>query len=113
MIDQVRPAELAAWFAQTAADGLPLLLDVREPWEREQASVPAQDFELVVIPMGQLAERIAELDPTRPTACLCHHGEPSQHVAANLAQRGHLQVVNITGGIDAWAREHDPGIPRY
>ena len=113
MIDQVRPAELAAWFAQTAADGLPLLLDVREPWEREQASVPAQGFELVVIPMGQLAERMAELDPTRPTACLCHHGVRSQHVAAYLAQRGHDQVVNITGGIDAWAREHDPGIPRY
>ena len=113
MIDQVRPAELAAWFAQTAADGLPLLLDVREPWERELASVAPKGAELLAIPMGQLVQRLAELDPDRPTACLCHHGVRSQHVAAYLAQRGHFQVVNITGGIDAWAREHDPGIPRY
>ena len=113
MIDQVRPAELAAWFAQTAADGLPVLLDVREPWERELASVAPKGAELLAIPMGQLVQRLAELDLDRPTACLCHHGVRSQHVAAYLAQRGHYQVVNITGGIDAWAREHDPGIPRY
>ena len=113
MIAQVRPQDLAHWLNSVRAIGEPVVLDVREPWELEQASVPAQGFELRTIPMGQLAERMDELDPTRPTACLCHHGVRSQHVAAYLAQRGHDQVVNITGGIDAWAREHDPGIPRY
>ena len=113
MIDQVRPAELAAWFAQTAADGLPVLLDVREPWELEQASVPAQGFELRTIPMGQLAERMDELDPTRPTACLCHHGVRSAQVAAFLIHHGWDRVVNLAGGIDAWSIQVDPSVPRY
>ena len=113
MIDHVRPAQLSAWFATAPEGSMPLVLDVREPWELQTASVRADGFELVAIPMGELSARLAELDPARPTACLCHHGVRSQHVAAYLAQRGHYQVVNITGGIDAWAREHDPGIPRY
>ena len=113
MIVQVRPAELAAWLTQASADGSPVLLDVREPWERELASVAPKGAELLAIPMGQLVQRLAELDLDRPTACLCHHGVRSQQVALYLAQHGHDAVVNIAGGIDAWAREHDPGIPRY
>ncbi|WP_243020135.1 rhodanese-like domain-containing protein [Simplicispira sedimenti] len=112
MVDLVRPAELLSWFAQEG-DARPLMLDVREPWECALASVSAQGFELLAIPMGSLPARLAELDRDRPIACLCHHGVRSMHVAAWLAQQGWDCVANIEGGIDAWAREHDPQVPRY
>ncbi len=112
MIEQVRPAVLADWLQRHEA-GNPLVLDVREPWELQSASVAAQGFELVAIPMGQLPARLAELDPTRPTACLCHHGVRSLRVAVFLAQSGFGNVANITGGIDAWSHERDPAVPRY
>jgi rhodanese-related sulfurtransferase len=113
MIAQVRPAELPAWFQAQAADGLPVVLDVREPWELQTASVKADGFELVVIPMNEIPARLAELDPSRPVACLCHHGTRSQRVASFLSQRGFAQVANVAGGIDAWSFERDPAVPRY
>lgn len=112
MIDHVRPAQLAEWIAANGAS-LPLLLDVREPWERQTASVAPQGFELVAIPMGEIPGRLDELDPARPIACLCHHGMRSLRVAGFLAQQGFEQVANITGGIDAWSHECDPSVPRY
>ena len=60
MIDQVRPADLAAWFAQDAG-AAPVLLDVREPWELQTASVAPQGFTLVAIPMNEIPGRLAEL----------------------------------------------------
>lgn len=112
MIDHVRPAQLADWLLRHEA-GHPLVLDVREPWELQTASVAAQGFELVAIPMGQLPMRLTELDPNRPTACLCHHGMRSLRVAAFLIQNGFDQVANITGGIDAWSHERDSAVPHY
>ena len=111
MITQVRPSEFNAWLQQQPER--PLVLDVREPWELERASVKADGFELVVIPMNQLPARVAELDPARPVACLCHHGARSQRVAMFLAQQGFGEVANIAGGIDAWSAERDPSVPRY
>ena len=113
MIDHVRPALLSDWFAQATAQGQPLVLDVREPWERQTASVRTDGFELVAIPMGELPGRLTELDPSRPVACLCHHGARSLRVAAFLEQRGFEMLANITGGIDAWSRERDTSVPRY
>jgi len=113
MIDHVRPAQLSAWLAAAPAGSRPLVLDVREPWELQTASVRADGFELVAIPMGELPARLAELDPARPTACLCHHGARSLRVAAFLQHQGFEQLANITGGIDAWSLESDPSVPRY
>ena len=117
MIEHVRPAQLAAWFATAPAGTRPVVLDVREPWELQTASVRADGFELLAIPMGELAGRLAELDPARqarsPIACLCHHGARSLRVAAFLAQQGFGPVANITGGIEAWSHESDPAVPRY
>jgi rhodanese-related sulfurtransferase len=114
MIDQVRPADLDAWIgSRPAGGGPPVVLDVREPWELNAASVNADGFELLVIPMREIPARLAELDPARPLACLCHHGNRSQHVAAFLEQRGFAQLANIAGGIDAWSLERDQGVPRY
>ena len=114
MIDQVRPADLAAWFAQDA-DAAPVLLDVREPWELQTASVIPAGFTLVAIPMNEIPARIAELAKSgegQRIACLCHHGARSQRVAAFLNQNGFDQLANVAGGIDAWS-SHDPSVPRY
>jgi len=115
MIDQVRPADLAAWFAQDA-DATPVLLDVREPWELQTASVVPQGFTLVAIPMNEIPGRLAELNDGQPglrIACLCHHGARSQRVATFLNQNGFDQLANVAGGIDAWSSQHDPSVPRY
>lgn len=115
MIAQVTPTQLPAWLAAQAGAGgpLPLVLDVREPWEVQLASVKAEGFELAAIPMALIPVRLAELDPDRPVACLCHHGGRSQQVAMFLASRGFATVANVAGGIDAWSRERDSSIPRY
>ena len=112
MIDQVRPADLAAWFAQDA-DALAVLLDVREPWELQTASVAPAGFTLLAIPMNEIPARLSELDENQRIACLCHHGARSQRVAAFLHQNGFAQLANVAGGIDAWSAQHDPAVPRY
>jgi len=113
MIAQVRPRDLQAWLHSMSAHGQPLVLDVREPVEVRTASVAADGFTLLTIPMGALMARLSELDPTQPVACLCHHGGRSMQVASFLLARGFSHVANIAGGIHAWADELDPRIPRY
>ena len=113
MIDQVTPGQWRDWMAQQATPGPALMLDVREDWEIQTASVQADGFELRHIPMGQLIQRLSELDPERPIACLCHHGGRSMQVANYLAQRGFTRVANIAGGIHAWSDQVDPQVPRY
>ena len=91
----------------------PLVLDVREPYELERASIKADSFELVHIPMGVIPPRLNELDPNRPVACMCHHGGRSMQVAHFLVNRGFKHVANISGGINAWSMQVDPSVPRY
>jgi len=112
MIDQIRPADLAAWFAQDS-DATPVLLDVREPAELQAASVTPEGFTLVAIPMNEIPARLAELDPDQRIACLCHHGGRSQRVAMFLEHHGFPQLANVAGGIDAWSATLDPRVPRY
>ncbi len=111
MIPQLRPGDFDDWLQ--AQPARPVLLDVREPWEVQVASVAPGDFDLVAIPMNQVPARLAELPQDRPVACLCHHGARSQRVAMFLAQQGYPDVANIAGGIEAWSRERDPSVPRY
>lgn len=113
MIDQIRPAQLAQWLQSTRAYGAPVVLDVREPYELQMASVRADGFTLLTIPMGTITARMNELNPEQPIACLCHHGVRSLQVAAFLQSHGFRRVVNIAGGIDAWAAELDPSIAVY
>ena len=114
MIDQVRPAGLSTWIQSQPTDGAPpVVLDVREPGELRAASVRPDGFEVLAIPMQEIPQRLSELDPERPVACLCHHGMRSQRVAMFLAANGFSHVANITGGIDAWSLEVDGNVPRY
>lgn len=113
MIDQVRPAQLPAWLASVREFGSPVVLDVREPSELQLASIQADGFELLAIPMGVIPPRLSELNPSQPVACLCHHGGRSMQVASFLKARGFEHVANIAGGINAWSAEVDPMVPRY
>ena len=113
MIDHIRPAALSAWLQSHASQGPAVVLDVREPWECQTASVPESGFALLRIPMGQLPARIRELDPGHPVACLCHHGARSLQVAHFLKGHGFSRVANITGGIHAWSAECDAAVPTY
>ena len=112
MITQFRPRELNAWLAQLGPDAAPVVLDVREPSELAIASIQAEGFTLLTIPMGTVPLRLAELDPQQPIACLCHHGGRSMQVASFLMQHG-FEVVNVAGGIHAWSAQVDPSIPVY
>ena len=85
------------------------LLDVREPWEYERVHLP----DCLHIPMDDLRARLTELDPQRTYVVLCHHGNRSRQVTAFLQARGFSQVINLAGGIEAWASELAPQMPRY
>ena len=115
MMTQIRPDEFAAWLAQ--ADAQPVMLDVREPWEWRTASVTAEGFTLLQIPMQSIPARLAELKLNHsadyPLACLCHHGVRSLQVVNYLAQNGFTNVVNVQGGIAAWAQQVDNRIAQY
>jgi len=87
----------------------PVILDVREGWEVQIGALPGS----LHIPMGQVPDRHAELDPSRETVVVCHHGVRSRRVISFLESRGFSNLFNLTGGVDAWAREIDPGMPTY
>ena len=101
---QLRPAELAAYLQTGHA---PVLLDVREPWEWNLCHLP----DAILIPMRELPARLHELDTE--TVVICHHGVRSYHAARYLETLGFGDVVNLSGGVAAWADEVDPAMPRY
>ncbi|MES2976823.1 MAG: rhodanese-like domain-containing protein [Pseudomonadota bacterium] len=115
MVAQLPASQFTAWrdAATTPGGPLPAVLDVREPWELQTASVREDGFELLRIPMREVPARLAELPADRPIACLCHHGMRSMQVARFLEEHGFSEVVNLAGGIDAWSVELDGAVPRY
>jgi rhodanese-related sulfurtransferase len=104
-IPEITPTEFVA--RRDRGDDL-TLLDVREDWELAVASVPG----IVHIPMGQVAERMGELDRDKEVVVLCRSGRRSLEVAKLLQQNG-FRAVNLAGGILAWSRELDATIPTY
>lgn len=86
-----------------------VLLDVREAEELEISVLPG----VLAIPMGEVAGRISELDPTRETVVVCRSGARSGQVTEYLAAMGFRDVKNLTGGMNAWAREVDPSLRVY
>lgn len=92
-----------------ASQTQPLLLDVRETWEFDRCHIDGA----VLIPMRQIAEAVASLDPGQETVVICHHGIRSRYVARFLEQTGFKNVVNLAGGVDAWARDVDKTMAVY
>ena len=87
----------------------PRIIDVREPWEFEICHIDGSEN----VPMTQLAARLAVMDPQPGTVYVCHHGVRSLQVANYAESLGHNTVMNLAGGIDAWAQSVDPAMPRY
>lgn len=87
----------------------PMVVDVRETWEREVCALAGS----IHIPMGEVPTRLAELPQGVDVVVVCHHGVRSLHVAAFLERNGFTRVYNLSGGVDAWAREIDRAMPVY
>jgi adenylyltransferase/sulfurtransferase len=86
------------------------LLDVREPYEYDIAHLPNS----TLIPLGQVAGRLGELDPGRETVVLCKMGGRSAKAIVALKAAGYAgPLINLQGGILAWGAQVDPGLPRY
>ncbi|MGD8976744.1 MAG: rhodanese-like domain-containing protein [Gammaproteobacteria bacterium] len=107
MVEEITVRDLIALLAEPST--APQVLDVREPWELALARVEMT----VNIPMGQVPDRLGELDPEQTMVVMCHHGNRSRQVAIFMMQKGFSRVINLAGGIDAWSAEVDPTIPRY
>ena len=107
-MQQWRPEQLKARLDSGQGAG-PVLLDVREPWEFDTCHIDGS----VHIPMATVPTRLTELDPNAETVVICHHGGRSMQVAMFLEQRGFSKVINLAGGVNAWAQTVDPGMPKY
>jgi molybdopterin/thiamine biosynthesis adenylyltransferase/rhodanese-related sulfurtransferase len=95
--------------AELSGGATPVLLDVREPWEAEIAAIDRS----VLIPLGDLGDRMGELDAAASVVVYCHLGVRSEYAARLLAGAGFADVRNLAGGIDAWSREVDERVVRY
>ncbi len=87
----------------------PYLLDVREPWEYDICHI----VDSVNIPMSEIVSRVDEILEHEEIVVICHHGIRSLQVAGFLASRGAPALINLEGGVDAWAREIDPDMALY
>jgi rhodanese-related sulfurtransferase len=87
----------------------PLLIDVREPWEFEICHLPGS----VNIPMGEIAQHMKAIREARECVMICHHGVRSVQVIGHLQQQGIRHMINLEGGVDAWARVVDKNMPLY
>ncbi len=92
------------------------LIDVREPWEAQLASIPGS----ALVPLGELqadldedAEGVATALRDASVVIYCHYGPRAEMARRLLIEAGVADTVVLVGGIDAWAREIDPGMTRY
>ena len=107
-MQHITAPELATWLGDQTKKP-PVLLDVREPWEHETCHIQ----QVVLMPMQTVISRFQELDPDAVIVCICHHGARSMQVANYLERSGFTQVINLTGGVHAWAQQVDNTMPTY
>jgi len=105
-VDEVGATEL---LERLGSDTPPYLLDVREPWEWAVSSLAGRGARL--IPLGELDERLAEIPTDRPVVVYCRTGQRSMQAALHMVDAGFGRVSNLRGGMMAWAREVEPGLP--
>ena len=92
-LENVPADEWETWIESTNGR----ILDIREPFEWEQGVLPGA----TLISMGDIPERIGELDPGHALLVVCRSGGRSHQVAAFLVMNGFEQVANMTGGMHA------------
>lgn len=86
------------------------LIDVRQPDEYEFAKIPGARL----IPLGEVLQRVSEIDPNRETVVHCKMGGRSAKAIEALQQAGFAgKLVNMAGGITAWSNDVDPSVPKY
>ena len=111
--DRIDPAfEISVEDTRAGMDaGRLMLIDIREAEELAIASIEGA----VWIPMGELGARINEIDAgeAETIALVCHTGRRSLSAAVALQRAGFEKVRSVAGGIEAWSRRIDPGVPRY
>jgi adenylyltransferase/sulfurtransferase len=103
----VTPQELAVWLEETDR---PFLLDVREPFETEIATIPGTNAN---IPLGELSARLDELDSSEEIVVYCRSGSRSSSAMRMLESAGFTDVHNLTGGTNGWAEQVDPSMTSY
>jgi sulfur-carrier protein adenylyltransferase/sulfurtransferase len=104
---EITPEELRSEMDRKGADLV--LIDVREPHEWDIAHIEGARL----IPLGQLPERLGELDGHAEIVTHCHHGARSMKALALLKGAGFVRIRSLAGGIDAWADRIEVGMPRY
>ncbi len=104
---QLSPLELQECLAGEASSLA--FLDVRESWEYDICHILGS----LHIPMGQIHTRLDELNAEQEWVVVCHHGIRSYQIAAYLHQNGFSKVINLEGGVDAWALQVDLDMTRY
>ncbi len=92
-----------------AAAEQPLLLDVREPWEFDKARIEGS----TLIPMRAVPQQLQELDSGREIVVICHHGIRSRMVYQFLQSQGFSNLINLSGGVAAWAANVDRQMSTY
>ncbi|MEE9421598.1 MAG: rhodanese-like domain-containing protein [Gammaproteobacteria bacterium] len=92
-----------------AATEKPILLDVREAWEFDIARLENAQL----IPMRTIPGKLSELDPDQETVVICHHGIRSRQVCRFLENEGFSRLINLSGGVEEWAREVDNQMATY
>ncbi len=102
---EITPEELQVLLA---GDDPPVVLDVRESWERQICAIAGS----LHVPLPSLPQRFTELPADRVIAVVCHHGMRSAMAADFLLLEG-IEAVNVAGGMDRWAREIDGAMARY
>jgi rhodanese-related sulfurtransferase len=107
LISRLEPGAVAAWRDDPARES-PVLVDVREDWERAICAIDGA----IALPMQEIARRVGELPRERDLVIVCHSGRRSAAVASWLGQQG-FRAHNLEGGVDAWARTVDPSMRRY
>jgi adenylyltransferase/sulfurtransferase len=86
-----------------------VLVDVREPFEYDIARIPGSKL----IPLGELHSRMSELDSADDIVLHCKMGGRSGKALKLLSEAGFTKLTNVAGGIEAWADEIDPSVPKY
>ena len=104
-VQRLQATELAAYLQNSE----PLLIDVREPWEFEICHINGS----INIPMAQIPQHLQTIREVPECVMICHHGVRSMHVIQYLQQQKFEHLINLEGGVEAWAREVDADMPVY
>jgi rhodanese-related sulfurtransferase len=103
---EMPPAELKQ---RLDAGTPPRLIDVRSAQEAAICQLPGSEL----IPLGELQQRMEEIDPDEEAVLYCHHGMRSLNAVVFLRERGYTKIRSLAGGIDGWSAAIDPKVPRY